>query len=60
MTLPHHTREMPRPTQVIPIRVIKPLGKMAPAGIQDGANGPLLVLQQSRDLSPTSGSVEVT
>ena len=36
MTLPHHTREMPRPTQVIPIRVIKPLGKMAPAGIQDG------------------------
>ena len=37
VTLPSHTGDLPRPTQVVPIRITKPLGKMAPARIQDGA-----------------------
>ena len=33
--LPHHTRDLPRPRQVVPIWVIKPQAKMEPSGIQD-------------------------
>ena len=49
MTLPHHTREMPRPMQVIPIRVIKPQAKTEPAGIQDSTVSATSGLEDSRE-----------
>ena len=50
MSLPHYTRGPSRPTQVVPIRLIKPRAKMTPAGIQDGARWATSISADSCDL----------
>ena len=52
VTLPRHTRDPPRPTQVVPTRLIKHRAKMAPIRPQDGAGGPTSGLAGSGDPPP--------